>query len=146
MPGWFKLASERASRSKRERRSASSKRVSGSTFSATILSTRVSRARNTSPMPPAPSRATISYGPSFVPGDMLTSSPDSGALLHGGPARVPSKRLELGSSPAERVPDEGPRLEDTVHPLERAVELPDVRVCDRDELHRVVVFPAVGFE
>jgi hypothetical protein len=34
---------------------------------ATVRSRRVSRARYTSPMPPAPSGETISYGPSLVP-------------------------------------------------------------------------------
>ena len=36
---------------------------------ATVRSSRVSRARYTSPMPPAPIAAWISYGPSIVPED-----------------------------------------------------------------------------
>jgi hypothetical protein len=37
------------------------------TLTATVRSKRESRARYTSPMPPAPKGETISYGPSFVP-------------------------------------------------------------------------------
>ena len=40
----------------------------GSTLMATSRPSRASRARNTSPMPPAPIGATISYGPSRAPG------------------------------------------------------------------------------
>ena len=39
------------------------------TLMATSRLSRGSRARYTSPMPPAPMKATISYGPSVVPGD-----------------------------------------------------------------------------
>ena len=39
------------------------------TLTATIRLRRVSRALYTSPMPPAPMGAMISYGPSFAPGD-----------------------------------------------------------------------------
>jgi len=41
--------------------------IGGSSFSATSRPSLASRARYTSPIPPAPSGATISYGPSFVP-------------------------------------------------------------------------------
>src|SRR3954468_20038198 len=57
----------RASRSKRALRSGSEERCEERTLIATVRSSRVSRARYTSPIPPAPSGATISYGPSFVP-------------------------------------------------------------------------------
>src|SRR3954454_2583744 len=57
----------RASRSNRALRSGSEERCEDRTLIATVRSSRVSRARYTSPMPPAPSGATISYGPSFVP-------------------------------------------------------------------------------
>ena len=40
----------------------------GRTLMATVRSSRVSRARYTSPMPPAPSRATTSYAPRRAPG------------------------------------------------------------------------------
>jgi hypothetical protein len=56
-----------ASCSKRRRRSAPEAINSGSTLTAIMRSRRVSRARYTSPMPPAPSVARISYGPSLVP-------------------------------------------------------------------------------
>jgi hypothetical protein len=60
-----------ASRSSRCRRTGSEDKLAGSTLIATSRSRRVSRARYTSPMPPAPSGETISYGPSLVP----TSAP-----------------------------------------------------------------------
>src|SRR6266850_7113400 len=52
---------------KRATRSASVANSGGRSFNATSRPSLVSRARYTSPMPPAPSGATISYGPSFVP-------------------------------------------------------------------------------
>src|SRR5271168_3051704 len=65
-----------ASRSKRARKSAFLLRCAGSTLIAISRSNRVSRARYTSPMPPAPSGATISYGPSFVRGTRGMSGRD----------------------------------------------------------------------
>ncbi len=65
--GWFRAATARASCSKRCRRSVSRAKDSGRIFKATSRPNRVSRARYTSPMPPAPSGATISYGPTLVP-------------------------------------------------------------------------------
>jgi hypothetical protein len=49
-----------ASRSKRCRDSGEAERCTGSTLIATVRSSRVSRARYTSPIPPAPSGDTIS--------------------------------------------------------------------------------------
>jgi hypothetical protein len=49
------------------RRLASAVNSGGRSFSATSRPSLVSRARYTSPIPPAPSGATTSYGPSFVP-------------------------------------------------------------------------------
>ncbi len=46
----------------------------GSTLIATVRSSRVSRARYTSPIPPAPSAPTISYGPRRVPGERDTQA------------------------------------------------------------------------
>src|SRR5438477_776269 len=63
MCGWFSDASTRASRSNRASRSRSALNVDGSTLIATARPSRVSRARYTSPIPPAPSAPTISYGP-----------------------------------------------------------------------------------
>src|SRR5689334_21866426 len=67
MFGWFNGEEARASCSNRARRSRLSANSAGRTFTATSRPSRVSRARYTSPMPPAPIGATISYGPSFVP-------------------------------------------------------------------------------
>src|SRR5262245_63099910 len=68
MLGWFSDASTVASRLKRARRSASCANARGSVLSATSRPSFVSCARKTSPMPPAPSDDTTSYGPSRVPG------------------------------------------------------------------------------
>src|SRR5664280_439760 len=67
MLGWFSAARLRASLSKRATRPWSWKNSSVSTFSATSLPSFVSFARYTSPMPPAPSGARISYGPRRAP-------------------------------------------------------------------------------
>src|SRR5271163_5082289 len=67
MFGWFSEARTLASRSKRASRSGSRASASGKTLIATARSSFTSRARYTSPMPPAPSGAWISYGPKFVP-------------------------------------------------------------------------------
>src|SRR5260370_15645336 len=61
------MAMVRASRSNRSRRSGSSARCAGRTLIATMRSRRVSRARYTSPIPPAPIAPVISYGPRVVP-------------------------------------------------------------------------------
>jgi len=60
MFGWLSEARRRASRSKRVTRSGSRANPSGSALIATSRPSRVSFARKTSPMPPAPSGATIS--------------------------------------------------------------------------------------
>src|SRR5438105_2456992 len=57
-----------ASRANRIRKSALSASSAGSTFTATARLRRVSRARKTCPIPPAPIGATISYGPRRLPG------------------------------------------------------------------------------
>src|SRR5438132_12548147 len=57
-----------ASRSKRAFRSGLEERCCGKTLIATSRPSRVSRARYTSPIPPAPSGPEISYGPSREPG------------------------------------------------------------------------------
>src|SRR5258708_5617278 len=57
----------RASRSKRCFRPGSKERGVERILTATSRPRRVSRARYTSPIPPAPSGARISYGPSLVP-------------------------------------------------------------------------------
>ena len=67
MCGWFRLEMVFASRSNRCFRSGSEATCSGSTLTATVQSSLVSRALHTSPMPPAPMAETISYGPSCRP-------------------------------------------------------------------------------
>src|SRR5262249_24533521 len=57
-----------ASRLKRCLRTGSEDRCDGRILIATLRSSLVSRARYTSPIPPVPKDATISYGPSRVPG------------------------------------------------------------------------------
>ena len=66
MLGWSSVAMARASVSNRRNRSGSLANASGRTLMATSRPSLVSRARYTSPMPPAPSGARISYGPSLV--------------------------------------------------------------------------------
>src|SRR5262245_2257329 len=66
MLGWDRAATALASRSNRARRSGSYMNGLGSTLMATSRSSRVSRARYTSPMPPEPSGAMLSDGPSRV--------------------------------------------------------------------------------
>jgi hypothetical protein len=63
MWGWFREATARASFSKR------SENCSFEILMATMRSRRVSRAFQTSPMPPAPIGARISYGPSLSPAE-----------------------------------------------------------------------------
>src|SRR5947207_15519537 len=65
--GWLSAAAARASCSNRARRSRSAGRPEGMPFSATSRPSFVSRARYTSPMPPAPMAERISYGPRRVP-------------------------------------------------------------------------------
>src|SRR5262249_26864727 len=65
--GCWRAARVRASRSKRASRSGSFAKPSGSALIATVRSSRVSRARYTSPIPPAPSGARISNAPMREP-------------------------------------------------------------------------------
>src|SRR5579864_1457405 len=68
MLGWLRAEAERASRSKRCKCSSAVANAAGRILMATMRSRRASRARYTSPIPPAPNAPTISYGPSLVPG------------------------------------------------------------------------------
>src|ERR1700730_13604832 len=68
MLGWFRLEMLRASRSKRCSASGLEDRCEGRILTATVRSRRVSRARYTSPIPPALRGEAIPYGPSLVPG------------------------------------------------------------------------------
>src|SRR6185369_3144814 len=67
MFGWLSAATALASRSKRASASGCAANSSGRTLTATSRSSFESRARYTSPMPPAPSGEKISYRPSRVP-------------------------------------------------------------------------------
>src|SRR6185436_13993197 len=67
MFGWLSAAAARASSSKRCNRSMSAEKDDGSTLIATSRPRRASRARYTSPIPPAPSVERISYGPRRTP-------------------------------------------------------------------------------
>src|SRR5437667_11359679 len=75
MLGWENFEMVRASRSNRCRSAESDEWCEGNTLIATVRSRRESRARYTSPMPPAPTGLTISYGPSFVPEESDTAPP-----------------------------------------------------------------------
>src|SRR5687767_2539442 len=74
---WLRAASVCASRVKRAIRSGSAVRASGRTLSATSRFSLASRARYTSPMPPAPSSDRISKLPNRVPGDSAMKRGDS---------------------------------------------------------------------
>src|SRR5438270_8580354 len=89
MFGWFNEASVWASRVNRASRSGSLAKRSGSTLIATSRLSFVSRARHTSPIPPAPIGATISYGPRRVPAVTVTEYADS--TRHSGHALGPDE-------------------------------------------------------
>src|SRR5712692_9438889 len=78
MWGWDNADIVFASRSKRWRTSGEEERCSGNTLTATVRSSRVSRARYTSPIPPAPIGERTSYGPRRAPAEMdIATLPDS---------------------------------------------------------------------
>ena len=90
MLGWFKAEAARASRSSRASRSRSAESSAGRTLTATWRPRRVSSARKTSPIPPEPSGAMTSYGPSRVPGPTgLPSAGLEGPLIASGRALGP---------------------------------------------------------
>src|SRR5262245_45022702 len=97
----------RASRSKR------SPKRSAEILIATSRPSRVSRARYTVPIPPAPMGATISYGPSLVPG--LRSEP---VECGGGIAKTIDRQVHL---PQDRQ----------IEAAQLAVVVPGVEVLDR---------------
>src|SRR5262245_24565308 len=74
MPGWFRPPAAWASFSKRRRRSGSCEKDSGRTLIATSRFRRSSRARYTSPIPPAPMCETVSYGPNRVPAAIIPAA------------------------------------------------------------------------
>ncbi len=85
MLGWFSAASVCASRVKRTSRSASSAKTSGRTLIATSRLSFVSRARYTSPIPPAPMAPRISYEPRRVPEVSIKGDTWSGAHIRQSP-------------------------------------------------------------
>src|SRR5436309_3797637 len=86
MFGWLRAEIARASRSNLSLAVGLSDRWAGRILTATVRSRRVSRARYTSPMPPAPSGARISYGPRREPGDSTPRSYLDSAGCFGGDA------------------------------------------------------------
>src|ERR1043166_99707 len=133
MPGWFRLANILASRSNRARSAGFSTMFSGRTLRATTRSTRASRARHTSPIPPAPIQLSISYGPRRVPGARLTrgQSTTGGGAPANARARACASRIDDdrggGVAGAELVAErhavrvDRQRPSDRRRPRERAV-------------------------
>src|SRR5262249_10286095 len=111
--GWLKADAALASWTKRRIRSGSAANSAGRIFSATARSSLVSRARYTSPIPPLPNRAVISYEPSCVP--MVIDkykSPSSRVQLRGIYTSVNIRSMEWGSGVFDRKnppPTEGMR-------------------------------------
>src|SRR5438045_4261132 len=94
MFGWESTATARASRSKRASRSVSCANGSGRTLTATSRPRRVSRARYTSPMPPAPNCPVISYGPNLVP-VVIIGSDAGGAGLRRSEGRLHVRLIQV---------------------------------------------------
>src|SRR6266540_4494119 len=100
-----------ASLSKRSRRSAEGDRCRGRTLIATARSRRVSRARYTSPIPPAPSGERISYGPRREPGD----SGKMGRLYFAGRSQnQPAELCGAGGASPPLQPERRGRLQTTM--------------------------------
>src|SRR5436190_408428 len=118
MCGWFSAATARASRSNRSRKVGSPATVAGRILIATVRSSRVSRARYTSPMPPAPMAAMTSYGPRRVPGprDMdwgariVAQTRRSGGLVEQGRCAAFDRDI------ADRRRDDAPAVGEDLHP------------------------------
>src|SRR3954452_2942638 len=93
MPGWLRDDAARASRWKRSSVWPETVIPSGRTLMATTRSRRVSMARYTSPMPPEPSGAMISYGPRRAPADRGMKDDDLSdrLLADKGETRVPAR-------------------------------------------------------
>src|SRR5436309_15515081 len=122
MLGWFRAEADRASFSKRLSLEGSEATSAGSTLIATLRPSRVSRARYTSPMPPAPSGARISYGPKQAPG-----ARDIICCKSGDPTRcrtawpmdnMPPSLLDLGRRLPPLGPDYGAELKPPREDLE----------------------------
>src|SRR5262245_51675054 len=80
MLGWFNADAARASFSNRFSRLGSAATSAGRTLTATSRASRVSLARQTSPIPPAPRGANTSYGPSRAPEASVMTSPSFQSL------------------------------------------------------------------
>ena len=99
MCGWLSCEIVFASRSNRSLNCASSRKPGGRILMATLRSSRVSRAFQTSPIPPAPTRETISYGPRRVPAETTVMSVGPARIIpHAGSRRAP-EQLRSPSSP-----------------------------------------------
>src|SRR5262245_26737589 len=108
MLGWLRADAARASFSNRFKRAGSAETSPGRTLIATSRESRESLARQTSPIPPAPSGATISYGPRRDPGAGVISDGKNrrlpaGTASHQNEMRR-AKRRSLGSERAVTLP------------------------------------------
>src|SRR5580765_2045550 len=148
MFGWLSAAAARASSSKRCNRSVSAEKDDDSTLIATSRPRRESRARYTSPIPPAPSVERISYGPRRTPA--ARGNGDLRSIPHpvedDGERRRPALRQKKALSVGRHVPDDdaGRCLEERVRWL-----VAEVRAADVDCHHPIVrteieQFPAVA--
>src|SRR5688500_197302 len=141
MFGWFSAAAARASCSNRASRSGSVEKAAGSTLIATSRPRRASRARYTSPMPPAPSGPRISYAARRVPvgscieprADYIRAASDSERL--GAVADLVHRRAHLVEYGEQQVRHRRVRCVADV-----AVTLqPSRRAADEHDRQRVVV-------
>src|SRR5437773_7876144 len=89
-----------ASRSKRIFNCPFFAKSAGRILMATARSSRVSRARYTSPIPPAPMGATISYGPRRLPEARFTGAGQEYNLV---PAGTTLKRLQIVEKAGDHV-------------------------------------------
>src|SRR5881396_609285 len=103
MWGWLSDEIAFASRSKRMRSFASWANSAGKILMATLRSSRVSRARYTSPIPPAPMGATISYGPSRLPEARFTGAGQEYNVSASVPAGTTLKRLQIVEKAGDHV-------------------------------------------
>jgi len=104
MLAWFRDERARASRSRRSLRSGSGERRPGRTLIATMRSKRRSRARYTSPIPPAPMGAITSYGPNRAPLVRTMATPPHPAGLYLATILISGERRPSESRVVRRPP------------------------------------------
>src|SRR3974390_2409446 len=103
MLGWLSCDIVRASRSKRAFSSGEASSDELSTLMATVRSRRVSRARYTSPMPPAPSADTTSYGPKRVPATRVILTPGATSVHSSLLRAINQGTCQCSLAPAARI-------------------------------------------